>query len=275
MNVDPDRPHLGYTTPESQEKLAKPDALLGIPPDMKQIAGVSDNNSIDTQSFAFSWANPEDAQKMEDALEKAAIDAIGPVKPADVEAAQNTPDHPTPSTEQPSTNAGRPSLQGGRPSLEGGRPTPDSELHKTTPSAAAKPAAPRSRAKRSTAKKAPALGPAVLEDEQFKVFSLSFGGGATMVFSAHAASDPGKYVTIIAQPDFYGNPQILLKQVATADNLDVTPRMRLIDAVDTQGNGRGDLVFELRGQTYRQFAIYRIGGDHATQVFLTQPTPTT
>lgn len=93
-----------------------------------------------------------------------------------------------------------------------------------------------------------------------------------MVLSAHSASTPAKYITIVAQPDFYGKAQVLLKQVTSDDALDVTPRLNLIDAVDTQGNNRGDLVFELRGQTYRQFAIYRISGGTAARVFVTQAT---
>lgn len=93
-----------------------------------------------------------------------------------------------------------------------------------------------------------------------------------MVLSAHSTGTPAKYVTIIAQPDFYGQPKVLLKQVTTAAGLDGMPRLRLIDAVDTQGNGNADLLFELRGQTYRQFAIYRVAGGTATQEFVTQPT---
>jgi hypothetical protein len=79
----------------------------------------------------------------------------------------------------------------------------------------------------------------------------------------------------VAQPDFYGQPKVLLKQVASDNALDLTPRFRLVDAVDTEGDGRADLIFELRGQTYRQFAIYRIAGGTATQAFVTQPTATT
>jgi hypothetical protein len=79
-------------------------------------------------------------------------------------------------------------------------------------------------------------------------------------------------VTIVAQPDFYGQPKVLLKEVTTDAGLDVAPRFRLVDAVDTAGDGRADLLFELRGQTFRQFAIYRIAGGTATQEFLTQPT---
>jgi hypothetical protein len=113
----------------------------------------------------------------------------------------------------------------------------------------------------------------MLADEQFKAYSLSFGGGATMVLTARSASEPEKYVTIIAAPDFYGNPKVLMQQVTSDAALDVSPRYRLIDAVDTEGNGHAELLFELRGRTYRQFAIYRIAEGTATEAFVTQPTP--
>lgn len=125
----------------------------------------------------------------------------------------------------------------------------------------------RRKAALSAAPKLPAL-----TGEEFHAYSLSFGGGATMVLSARTVDTPTKYVTIVAQPDFYGKPQVLLKQVTSDNTLDVTPRLRLVDAVDTQGVGRADLLFELRGQTFRQFAVYRIAGGLATQAYVTQPT---
>lgn len=138
------------------------------------------------------------------------------------------------------------------------------------PAPAKKTSASRRAHRKASAPPPPPPAP-MLQDEQFRVFGLTMGGGATMVFSAHTASDPAKYVTIIAQPDFYGNAQVLLKHIAAGDNLDVTPRMKLVDAVDTEGNDRGNLLFELRGHTYRRFAIYRVAGGQAAQVFLTPP----
>jgi hypothetical protein len=216
MTVDPDRPRLSYTTPEAQQKLEKPDALFGLPADMKQVAGISDSNPLDTQSFTYSWASPEDAAKMQAALEAVAEKAVAPPAPA----------------------------------------------------------APKTAAAHTTRRKPaqPAPPPPLLADEEFRVFGLTLGGGATMVLSAHTTTTPEKYVTVIAQPDFYGNVQVLLKQAASADSLDATPRMLLIDALDTEGNSRGNLIFELRGQTWREFAIYRVGDGQASQVFVTQPT---
>ncbi len=40
--------------------------------------------------------------------------------------------------------------------------------------------------------------------------------------------------------------------------LDIVPWMRLVDAVDTDGDGRAELIFELRSKTGRQFGIYRV-----------------
>src|SRR5208337_3759058 len=46
--------------------------------------------------------------------------------------------------------------------------------------------------------------------------------------------------------------------------LDVIPRMQLVDAVDTDADNRAELIFELAGKTDRQFAIYRVH-DRAVQ----------
>jgi hypothetical protein len=217
--VDPDRPRLEYKAPVEQARLAKPNALFGLPAEMHQMAGVSDTRSGDTFSWAFSWANADDENKMKTALEAIAQKSIAP--PA-------------------------------------------------TAPAVSKPAGATAAHRRAHQPPPPPL--AELADEDFRTYSLSFGGGATMVLTARSTGTPVKYVTIVAEPDFYGQPKVLLKQVTSDGSLDVSPRFRLVDAVDTAGNGRADLIFELRGETYRQFAIYRIAGGTATEAFVTQPT---
>lgn len=115
--------------------------------------------------------------------------------------------------------------------------------------------------------------PAPLLDEQFRVFELAYGSGATMVLSAHTQGSGAdeKFVTLIAQPDLYGNVTVLVKNVTDAAHLDDTPRMNLIDPVDALADNRGELLFELRGATQRQFALYRVLRGDATQIFLSQP----
>ena len=103
------------------------------------------------------------------------------------------------------------------------------------------------------------------------MFELAYGAGATMVLTAHVGDDPAtqKFVTLVAQPDLYGNVLLLLKSVTDTAHLDETPRLRLVDAVDVLGDNRGELLFELRGATQRQFALYRVLRGRAERLFVT------
>jgi hypothetical protein len=125
---------------------------------------------------------------------------------------------------------------------------------------------------RKNAKPAPPVEPPPpqpLIDEQFRVFELAYGSGATLVLTArtNAPLAQQKFVTLIAQPDLYGNVLVLLKYVADGSRLDETPRMRLVDAVDALADNRGELLFELRGATQRQFALYRVLRGQAEKLF--------
>jgi hypothetical protein len=125
---------------------------------------------------------------------------------------------------------------------------------------------------RKSAKPAPPPPPpATLEGEQFRVFELSYGSVATLVLQAHTAGPLAqqKFVTLVAQPDLYGNVLVLLKSVTDGAHLDDTPRMRLVDAVDAMADNRGELLFELRGATQRQFALYRVLRGQAEKLFVT------
>lgn len=141
------------------------------------------------------------------------------------------------------------------------------------PAAASKPA--RTPARRSSVHKkaAPPPPPVPLQEEKFRVFELAYGSGATMVLSARTdgAGPQQKFVTLIAQPDLYGSVVVLKKNVTDGAHLDVTPRMVLIDAVDAEADNRGELLFELRGQSQRQFALYRVYRGQMTPLFTSTP----
>jgi len=66
--------------------------------------------------------------------------------------------------------------------------------------------------------------PAPLLDEEFRVFELAYGSGATLVLTAHTGGPfaQQKFVTLIAQPDLYGNLLVLLKNVTDGAHLDDT-----------------------------------------------------
>jgi hypothetical protein len=137
----------------------------------------------------------------------------------------------------------------------------------TAPAVQPKTTAGRKRAK-PAALPPPELAP--LLDEQFRVFELSYGSGATLVLSAHtdAPLAQRKFVTLVAQPDLYGNVLVLLKSVTDGAHLDEKPRMRMVDAVDALADNRGELLFELRGSTQRQFALYRVLRGQAEKLFV-------
>jgi hypothetical protein len=113
--------------------------------------------------------------------------------------------------------------------------------------------------------------PPPLAEEQFRDFELTYNSGATLVLSAQTDGSvaPRKFVTIVAQPDFYGNLLVLLKQVTDSRQLDDNPRMILVDAVDALADNRGELLFELRGATQRQFALYRVMRGQVEKLFVT------
>jgi hypothetical protein len=139
------------------------------------------------------------------------------------------------------------------------------------PEAAPSPKKPGVAAAHKATKAAPvAQEPAPLEDEQFRVFELAYGSGATMVLTAHTQGpvESRKFVTLVGQPDLYGNVLVILKSVTDMAHLDQTPRMRLVDAVDALADNRGELLFELRGDGSRQFVLYRVYRGNAEKLFV-------
>ncbi len=133
------------------------------------------------------------------------------------------------------------------------------------------PAPKRKTTTRTKAKPVQPAPPPPLTGEQFRVFELAYGSGATLVLTAHTDGPLAqeKFVTLIAQPDLYGSLLVLFKSVTDGSRLDETPRMRLIDAVDAMADNRGELLFELRGETQRQFALYRVLRGAAEKLIVT------
>jgi len=124
------------------------------------------------------------------------------------------------------------------------------------------------------AKTAVTPAPEALEDEQLNGYTLSYGGDATYVYMAHTQGEGAalRYVTVVAQRDGFGDLKPAIQSVTDAAHLDRAPWMRLVDVVDADASNRASLLFELRGQSARQFALYRVIAAHADQTFLTGTT---
>jgi len=120
----------------------------------------------------------------------------------------------------------------------------------------------------------PTATPEPLLDEELKAYTLSYGGAATYVYMAHTAGTGAKlrYVTVVAQADGLGELKPAIQSVTDAAHLDRTPRMKFVDVVDAEASNRASLLFELRGQSARQFGLYRVIAARSEQIFLTGTT---
>ena len=123
---------------------------------------------------------------------------------------------------------------------------------------------------------APAFANApTLTDTHLLAYTLSPAAPPTYLLTAESPLTTAGpiYLTLIAQPDAAGHLHLALLSLTDATHLDRTPRLLPIDAVDPDATGRADLLFELRSQTTRQFALYTLTTTPPQPILLTTPTP--
>ena len=130
--------------------------------------------------------------------------------------------------------------------------------------------------------KAPAVQP-IFEEVQLRVFDLGNVNEAELVLTAKArmpqpshqkqpANPELQYmITIVARQDVNGDLHKALANITDTQHLDAIPRLELIDAVDVDGDGRGELLFREVSEAGNAFVIYRVIGDRLYPLF--QGTP--
>jgi hypothetical protein len=74
-------------------------------------------------------------------------------------------------------------------------------------------------------------------------------------------------VTLVAREDVNGDLHKSLANLTDAQHLDVLPRLELIDAVDVDGDGRGELLFRQVSDAGSAFVVYRVIGDRLYPLF--------
>jgi hypothetical protein len=112
-------------------------------------------------------------------------------------------------------------------------------------------------------------------EAQFRAFDAHTNNEPDLVFSAalperlpRGASSGFRYlVTVVARVDIYGDLHQLLAQVTDSAHLDAYPRLELIDVVDAEGAGTGQLLFREISDTGYDYALYRIGADKLWLLF--------
>ena len=295
LGDDPDRPILGRGTGSDE---GTPE-LTGLPPDLHQAVAVSDATHHDAHPFARAWDSP--AEKTEtlaslEAIAKTRLAAylatnklVASRAPVAAAAGTGQATAPVPAAPSPKGDdtAAPPRLQRGVPQGYGNaspaRPAAGSDTTAPAPPPASTPLSkttPTHHPARPAATVRPA--PLTLVNQEVSGFTLSYGGLPTFIYTAAAAVAPQNltalpsasttsvaYITVVAQRLPSGELQAALTTVTDDVHLDRSPRLRLIDAVDPDDSHRASLLFELRGTSSRQFALYRLTSAQAEQTFTT------
>jgi hypothetical protein len=129
-----------------------------------------------------------------------------------------------------------------------------------------------------TQKRKAAVKPAqpVFENIRFAAFDVWKNYQPVMILSAeaHFPAEPGGAttaetysITLVSRTDIYGSLRKLYSGVTDKFHLDVTPRLELIDAVDADGDGRGELLFRETTDAGNGYVIYRATGDKLWKMF--------
>jgi hypothetical protein len=130
-------------------------------------------------------------------------------------------------------------------------------------------------ARKSPARSASKLPKPAFDDVSLRIFDLSNSNEPVLVLSAKSHPAAGatesfeepKEITLIARTNLEGELKKLFFSRTDSRHLDVSPRMELIDAVDADGDGRGELLFRRTSDGGSAYAIYRVTSDHLWPLF--------
>jgi hypothetical protein len=142
-------------------------------------------------------------------------------------------------------------------------------------------AAPKKSFSTKTAGKRPAKSTKPeFDDVSLHFFDLSNSNEPVLVLSAKASLPDSsgkevigerKEITLIARTNLEGELKKLFFSQTDSHHLDQTPRMELIDAVDADGDGRGELLFRRVFDSGSTYAIYRLAADRLWPLFEETP----
>jgi hypothetical protein len=202
------------------------------------ISAISDAGGPEPKSFAFEWLKDEEGERLKQitALAKVQVRAY-------VEARAKAKITPVPASKSASSQAARHASASKTPG--------------------------------------PKTGDPILENAQMKAFDLWGNNQPVMVFTAdahmpppaasvaHAASDSDlEYsILLVANHDIYNNLHKLFVGVTDKFHLDINPRLELVDALDADGDGRGELLFREISDNGNGWIIYRATADKLAKLF--------
>jgi len=116
----------------------------------------------------------------------------------------------------------------------------------------------------------------IFENVRMTAYDLWTNNQPVLIFSCEAHMPPTaagslldlKYsVLLVAYPDIYNNLHKLYVGITDPRHLDVTPRLELVDAVDADGDGRGELLFKETSDQGSGWIVYRATADSLWKMF--------
>jgi hypothetical protein len=120
----------------------------------------------------------------------------------------------------------------------------------------------------------------ILENAKMNTYDLWTTNQPVIVFSAEAHLPPApagaaqpadadmQYsIVLVARTDIYNDLHKLYVGVTDKYHLDITPRLELVDAVDADGDGRGELLFRETSDAGGGWLIYRASADKLWKMF--------
>jgi hypothetical protein len=119
--------------------------------------------------------------------------------------------------------------------------------------------------------------PPEFHDVSMRVFDLSNSNEATLVLTATArvpsprGADLYFLTALVAREDIYGDLHKVFGQTTDNMHLDMLPKYELIDAVDVDGDGRGELLFRETWDSGNTYVVYRVIGDQLWPLFEGKP----
>ena len=126
----------------------------------------------------------------------------------------------------------------------------------------------------------PKMKDPILDNIQMTAYDLWNSNQAVIVLSAEARMPPPaagthasvnsdlKYsVLVVAYPDIYNNLHKLYSNVTDKYHLDIKPRLELVDAVDADGDGYGELLFRETSDAGSGWVIYRATADKLWKMY--------
>jgi hypothetical protein len=135
-----------------------------------------------------------------------------------------------------------------------------------------KPRGPKSRASYTTGRPTPAPQ---FQDVQMHVYDLSNSNEPVLVLTAKAtwpsAPEVLYMIALVSREDIYGDLHKVFAQTTDNQHLDALAKYDLIDAVDADGDGGGELLFRMTSEAGSAFGIYRVIGDKLWPLFEGKP----